>query len=92
MTKKHRIVFRIWKFWMRIIGIKKGTFLLQWVPEKNKHITAVITSLSGESATKTKLGLDINIHWLEPIKGHDSRYYTSGSYSYSDIKKNFKII
>lgn len=92
MTKKHRIYFFFWKLWMRFNGIKVGTFFEEYSHQKNKYIKGVVTSLSGCSITTKKFGFDINISWLEPCRGFDSRYFTSGSYSYKDTIKKLKKV
>jgi len=84
MTKLHRFFFFFWKIAMRVDGIKKGTFFSIYSEEKKRNIQGVVTSLSGESIDKNQFCCDINIIWLEPLQGNDTRYYSGGSYSYKD--------
>jgi hypothetical protein len=90
MTKKHFFYFFFWKLWMKLNGIKTGTFFTVYSELKQKEILGVVTSLSGESINNKIFETDININWLEPIQGFDSRYHTFGSYSYKDTLKKLK--
>lgn len=87
MTKKHYLFFLIWKIKMYLKGYKKGTFVKVWSEEKNKFIKGVVLSLSGDSVTKKNFGFDVNVKFLEPVVGHDSRFYSYGSYSSKEIGK-----
>ena len=87
MTKKHYLFFIIWKIKMYLKGYEKDVPVKTWSEEKQKFIKGYIQSLSGDSVTKEKFGFDLNVKWLEPIQGNDSRYYTSGSYSEKNIGK-----
>ena len=90
MIRLHRIYFFFWKLIMRSKGIKIGTFFVEYSEQKHKDIKGVVTSLSGDSITKNKFGFDININWLEPLEGYDSRCYTFGSYRYKDTVKKLR--
>lgn len=90
MIFKHKIYFFFWKILMRLIGIKPGTFYSVYSETKKRNIKGIVTNLSGNSINRAKFGFDIHIHWLEPIDGNDSRYFSSGSYSYKDIVKKLE--
>ena len=85
MTRLHRFYFFWWKIWMYLNGIKPGAFFLEYSESKGRNIKGVVTSLNGESVSKKDFGFDIYIDWLEPLQGYDTRYYSSGAYSYKDV-------
>lgn len=87
MTKKHRLFFLIWKIKMYLKGYKKGTFVKVWSEEKDKFVKGVIECLSGDSITTKKVEFDLNVKFLEPVVGNDSRFYSYGSYSSKEIGK-----
>ena len=86
MTLKHYIIFLFWTAKMWLKGFKKETPIQVWSFEKNKFIKGYIQSLSGDSIDDKKYSFDLNVKFLEPTQGFDSRYYTFGSYSETDIK------
>lgn len=86
MTKRHNILFHLWKLKMWIKGIKVGTLVQTWSDDKNKIIRGCITYFSGCSISETKYQFDLGITWFEPIQGNDSRYYNQGSYTERDLE------
>ena len=70
---------------MLLRGIRPGTFLYVYSEDKGKWIKSVVTGLYGDSISHESAGFSVMIHHLEPVQGFDSRFYSSGSYSYKDI-------
>ena len=70
---------------MRLKGIKRGAFMKVYSEQKDRQIIGVVTSLSGDSIDNNSYWFDVNIHWLEPIQGNDSRFHACGSYCYKEI-------
>lgn len=85
MIPKHRFYFLLWKIWLFLRGIREGRLVKTKSFDSNKDVTGVIMSISGQSVNQQIWGLDINIHWLKPLNGHDSRYYTTGAYGIEDF-------
>lgn len=86
MTKKHRIFFILYKFYAWLIGIKSGKNVFIYSKDKNKLIKGVVSSIGGESVTKSIFGFDVNINWNEPLTGEDPRYHSYGSYKFKDVR------
>lgn len=73
------------------LGIIEGIPVSTYSEDKKKKIPGIITSISGDSITRTKFAISINVQFMEPLRGSDLRYYSSGSYSLKEFKKNIKF-
>lgn len=82
MTKKHRILFFLWKLFASIMGIRKRKFVYTHSESKGRDIMGVIVCVSGDSITNKKWAECIQIEWFEPIQGVERGFYDSGSYEY----------
>jgi hypothetical protein len=88
MTKKHYILFLIWKFYQRLKGFKVGTIVKVYSEEKQKYIKGCITTIQGDSITDDKYDFYFGINFFEPHKGNVSDYYMWGSYYPKEFKYN----
>ena len=86
MTRLHKFLFFFWRVKMYLKGVRKGTILKTYAADKNKLIEGVVLHLSGDSVSRKKVEFSIQIHWLEPLQGFDSRLYSSGVYFEKNIK------
>ena len=87
MTKKHYLIFLLWKIKMYLKGYKKGSVVQIWSEEKKRFIGGFVKGFTGDSITEKKFGFDVWIRFIEPIEGNDSRFFTSGFYSESQLKE-----
>jgi hypothetical protein len=71
---------------MYLKGVKKYACVETYSDHKKKMIKGFILGFSGDSVTKNKFGFDINIKWIEPLQGNDSRFFSSGWYSEKQLK------
>jgi hypothetical protein len=78
MTRKHRIYFFFWKIWAYMRGIRKDRLVVGM--KDGFYVSGRIGDFDGESVTKHKFDITIQIKWNEPLRGNDKRYYSEGWY------------
>lgn len=91
MTNKHKITYFFIKLWCKLNSINIGKIVYYYSEDKQKKIKGVITSFDGGSITKNKFYFDININWLEPTQGNDSRFYSTASYDLKSFHKEISF-
>lgn len=84
MTKKHRILFKLWKIVMWVIGMRVGMKVKMIGYEKEQIWT--INGLHGDSITKDKFNFYFSVGG-GPTQGGDPRFYTWGGYPLRDLIK-----
>lgn len=93
MTKKHKFLYALWRVYIFLIGIRKGTIVKIHNAEEHRYIFGVIDAFCGDSISQKSYKFGIDIHLFEPFQGHDWSVYRSGVYFVSDFKtKRVKIV
>ena len=92
MTRKHKIIFILKKIVLYVTGVRTGRKVKSYSTGKDKWIQGIITGIEGTSIHSKKLGINIDIEWLEPFEGNDEKYYKKANPTIKQFVDDFEFI